>query len=106
MVLSLLGALLVTLPAGLPEDLSHLVRALERHGFDARFAPPPRRGVYGLFQSASRTIWVAPVTIPLGIARQTLIQEATHAVQMLPIQTAGPVGRGQGGGSAGGGEGN
>ncbi|QEY31288.1 hypothetical protein EVJ50_02530 [Synechococcus sp. RSCCF101] len=92
MLLPLLGAVLATLPTGLPEDLSRLVRALEGHGFEVRFAPPPRRGVYGLYESGSRRLWVAPVTIPLGIARQTLIHEATHAVQSCPSGRLSPIG--------------
>ncbi|MFM8526075.1 MAG: hypothetical protein ACKOCM_10730 [Cyanobacteriota bacterium] len=73
----------VSLPS-LPADLQPLVLALHRHGFRLRLEPPPVRGVYGLFESRSRTLWLAPIAFDLGIGRQTLLHEATHAAQSCP----------------------
>jgi hypothetical protein len=75
-----------------PPDLKPLVQALQRHGFRVRLEPPPRRGVYGLFDSRSRTLWVAPLSFALGIGRQTLLHEAAHAVQSCPHGQLRPVG--------------
>ena len=68
----------------LPADLTPLVTTLHRHGFTVRIALPPARGSYGLFQSKTRTLWISPLTFPLGIARQTFLHEATHAAQSCP----------------------
>ena len=68
----------------LPADLQPLLEALQERGFVVRIALPPVRGNYGLFQSKTRTLWVSPVTFPLGIARQTFLHEAVHAVQSCP----------------------
>lgn len=79
------GSPLAPLPLGaLPADLLPLVRELQRHGFEVKLAVPPVRGVYGLYQARERRIWVAPITFELGIARQTFLHEATHAVQSCP----------------------
>lgn len=40
--------------------------------------------MYGEFDSKSRTIWIAPVTIPLEIVRPAFIHEAVHAAQSCP----------------------
>ena len=76
----------------LPADLQPLVQALQHKGFQVRIALPPVQGSYGLFQSGSRTLWVSPLTIPLGIARQTVLHEAVHAVQSCPSGRLTPVG--------------
>ena len=68
----------------LPADLTPLVTTLHRYGFTVRIALPPARGSYGLFQSKTRTLWISPLTFPLGIARQTFLHEATHAAQSCP----------------------
>jgi hypothetical protein len=65
----------------LPADLQTLTAALHRHGFEIRLAPPPAKGVYGMFQERSRRLWVSPLAFQLGIGRQVFIHEATHAVQ-------------------------
>jgi len=57
---------------------------MQRIGVEVRFAPPPRPGVYGLYESGPRRLWVAPVTAPLGILRQTFIHEVVHATQACP----------------------
>jgi hypothetical protein len=78
--------------SALPADLLPLVRVLQRHGFEVKLAVPPVRGVYGLYQSRQRRIWVAPITFELGIARQTFLHEAVHAVQSCPNGVMAPVG--------------
>jgi len=75
-----------------PTDLQPFVAALHRHRFSVQVAPPPSRGVYGMFDAARRTIWVAPITAELGIARQTLLHEAVHAAQSYPDGVLRPIG--------------
>jgi len=87
----LLAAETLTAPA-LPPDLAGLVQALRRAGFQVRLEAPPRRDVYGLFQADKRTLWVTPISFALGIGRQTLLHEATHAVQSCPLGVVQPVG--------------
>jgi hypothetical protein len=57
---------------------------LQGNGVEVRFAIPPRLGAYGLYESGPRRLWVAPVTDPLGILRQTFIHEVVYAVQACP----------------------
>ena len=76
----------------LPVQVQPLARELQAYGFQIRLAPPPKRGAYGLFDSKSRTLWIAPVTIPLGIARQTFLHEAVHAIQSCPSGQLTPLG--------------
>jgi hypothetical protein len=75
-----------------PTDLQPLLAALRRHRFSVQLAPPPRRGAYGMFDQASRTIWVAPITAELGITRQALLHEAAHAAQSCPDGVLRPIG--------------
>ena len=92
-VLALLLA--VTPPSAsqaLPADLEPLVKSLQRYGFVVRFEPPPVRGVYGLFEGRSRTLWISPISFALGIGRHTLLHEAAHAVQSCGPGGMGPVG--------------
>jgi len=65
---------------------------MQRIGVEVRFAPPPRAGAYGLYESGPRRLWVAPVTDPLGIFRQTLIHEVVHAAQACPAGRVVPLG--------------
>lgn len=37
-------------------------------------------------------VWIAPVTIPLGITRQTFLHEAVHAIQSCPSGQLTPLG--------------
>lgn len=78
--------------AALPADLQPLVRDLQTRGFQIRIALPPIREAYGLFQSKTRTLWLSPLTFELGIARQTFLHEAVHAVQSCPSGTLSPIG--------------
>ncbi len=79
-------------PQVLPADLQPLVKALKQYGFQVSISTPPARGVYGLFEPVRRRIWVAPITLELGIARQTFLHEATHAAQSCPSGRVVPIG--------------
>lgn len=85
-----LGALLLNLPFGVqsapqwPEDLLPLVKALQQAGYQVRFEKPPIQGAYGATNYRKKIIWVAPISVDLGIARQTLIHEAVHGAQGCP----------------------
>ena len=72
------------IPADLPAELRPLDAELRRHGFDVKLKRPPIKGVYGLYQSGPRRLWVAPITRELGIFRQTYLHEAVHAAQSCP----------------------
>ncbi len=76
----------------LPADLQPLVRELQRYGFRLQISAPPVRGAYGLFEAGSRRIWIAPISFELGIARQTFLHEAVHAVQSCPTGQLTPIG--------------
>ena len=76
----------------LPADLQPLVQALQSKGFSLRIALPPARGAYGLFEAKSKRLWISPLTIPLGIVRQTLLHEAVHAAQSCPSGKLTPLG--------------
>jgi len=76
----------------LPTDLQTLILALGKAGFRVRLEPPPVQGVYGLFESRAKTLWIAPIALELGIGRQTLLHEATHAVQSCPAGTLQAIG--------------
>ena len=74
------------------DDFKPLIDLLKVKGFKIKFKIPPKKGVYGLFQSKSKTLWVSPITFELGIARQTILHEATHAAQSCPYGKLSPVG--------------
>lgn len=76
----------------LPADLQPLHRLLIDVGVDVRFASPPQRGAYGLYQPRFRRLWVSPLTKELGILRHTFIHEAVHAAQACPSQVLSPLG--------------
>ena len=76
----------------LPADLQPLVKALQARGFQVRIALPPVRQAYGLYQAKTRTLWLSPLTFELGIARQTFLHEAVHAVQSCPSGVLSPIG--------------
>ncbi len=79
LLLGLGSALAIAAPPS--TDFQRLQQALERVGVTVKLALPPVRGVYGLFRSGDRTIWINPVVFDLGIAEATLVHEGTHAVQ-------------------------
>ena len=82
--------LLAALP--LPAHLLPVQQELERVGVQIFYAPPPRAGVYGLYQPASKKLWVAPITEPLGILQRTFLHEAVHAAQACPSGVVKPLG--------------
>ena len=76
----------------LDEDLQDLVKGLRSIDYDVRFEKTPIAGKYGLTNAKSKTIWVAPITIEMGIFRKTLIHESVHAVQSCPTGKMVPIG--------------
>ena len=89
----LLANVLVPRPvSSLPSQVKPLVEVLQNKGFTVKVALPPIQGVYGLYRPETKTLWISPVTIPLGIARQTLLHEAVHAVQSCPSGMLTPIG--------------
>jgi hypothetical protein len=84
----------VTALQALPPELKPLLRALERARYAVFLAPPPIPGAYGATDPKRRMIWVAPLSIDLGIARQVLIHEAVHAAQACPKGKLTPIGWG------------
>ena len=76
----------------LDPDLQDLVRALRRINYNVRFEKTPITGKYGLTDAKNKTIWVAPITIEMGIFRKTLIHEAVHAVQSCQSGKFMPIG--------------
>ena len=74
------------------DDLIPLLDLLYEKGFKVHFQNPPKKGVYGLFQTKNKTLWVSPISFELGIGRQTLLHEATHAAQSCPYGSLTPVG--------------
>ena len=74
------------------DDLKPLIDLLKVKGFTIKFEIPPKKGVYGLFQSKSKTLWISPITFELGIGRQTILHEATHAAQSCPNGFLIPIG--------------
>ena len=93
-----LGALSLAVPFGAlaapqwPADWLPLVKALQQAGYQVRFEKPPIQGAYGATNSRKKIIWVAPISVDMGIGRQTLIHEAVHGAQGCPtgkLQTIG-----------------
>ena len=93
-----LGALSLVVPSGAlaapqwPADLLPLVKALQQAGYQVRFEKPSVQGAYGATNARKKIIWVAPISVDLGIGRQTLIHEAVHGAQGCPtgkLQTIG-----------------
>jgi hypothetical protein len=76
----------------LPAELGPLLTALEAARYAVFFAPPPIRSAYGATDPRRRLIWLAPVAVELGIARQALIHEAVHAAQACPGGQLRPIG--------------
>ena len=74
------------------DDLIPLLDLLKEKGFNIKFEIPPRKGVYGLFESKNKTIWISPLSFELGIDRQTILHEAAHAAQSCPYGLPTPIG--------------
>lgn len=75
-----------------PADWKPLVQALRMAGYEMRFSKPPVVGAYGATDSRRKIVWVAPISVDLGIGRQTLIHEAVHAAQACPTGKYEPIG--------------
>ena len=73
-------------------EVEPLLNLLKNKGFRIKYKTPPKRGVYGLFQSKKKTIWISPISFELGIGRQTILHEATHAAQSCPNGLLSPIG--------------
>ena len=76
----------------LPVDLIPLVNVLRDAGYTVHFSKPPLVGAYGATDARKKKIWLAPISVDMGIARQVLIHEAVHAAQACPNGTYEPIG--------------
>ena len=74
------------------DELVPLVRVLREVGYDFRFEKPPIDGAYGATNARKKILWVAPISVDMGIGRQTLIHEAVHAAQGCPKGKYVPIG--------------
>ena len=79
-------------PPAIPAELQPLLDALRRARYRVIFEKPPLQGAYGLTDTRKRHIWIAPISIELGIMRATLIHEAVHAAQGCPKGRLKPIG--------------
>jgi len=79
-------------PRIFPADMQPLLSALKRAKYTVLLARPPIQGAYGATDSRRKLIWVAPISIDMGIVRQTLIHEAVHAAQSCPTGKLEPLG--------------
>jgi len=75
-----------------PLEFKPLLQALRQAGYTLFLSKPPIPGAYGATNTRKKMIWVAPITIDLGIARQALIHEAVHAAQGCPKGKLRPIG--------------
>ena len=76
----------------LPQNLIPLVQILREAGYKVNFSKPPIPGAYGATNARKKKIWIAPISVDMGIARQTLIHEAVHAAQGCPNGKYEPIG--------------
>ena len=76
----------------IPADLAPLVNVLREVGYTVHFSKPPLAGAYGATDARKKTIWLAPISVDMGIARQVLIHEAVHAAQACPSGIYEPIG--------------
>ena len=77
---------------GIPAELVPLVNALKEAGYEVYMSKPPVNGAYGATNARQRKIWLAPISVEMGIARQVLIHEAVHAAQACPKGIYKPIG--------------
>ena len=75
-----------------PAELQPLLAALKRARYEVRLEQPPQQGAYGLTDTRTRRIWIAPISIELGLVRAALIHEAVHAAQGCPKGRLKPIG--------------
>ena len=75
-----------------PQNLIPIVQILRDAGYRVYFSKPPISGAYGATNAREKKIWIAPISVDMGIARQTLIHEAVHAAQGCPNGRYEPIG--------------
>ena len=75
-----------------PDNLVPLVNVLRDVGYQVYFSNPPIAGAYGATNARQKKVWVAPISVDMGIARQVLIHEAVHAAQACPNGVYKPIG--------------
>ena len=75
-----------------PQNLMPIVQILRNAGYRVYFSKPPVSGAYGATNARKKKIWIAPISVDMGIARQTLIHEAVHAAQGCPNGKYEPIG--------------
>ena len=75
-----------------PAELLPLVNVLREVGYEVNFEKPPLDGAYGATNGRQKKIWIAPISVHMGIARQVLIHEAVHAAQACPKGIYEPIG--------------
>jgi hypothetical protein len=86
----------LTPPANTDTTFIQLQKQLESYGFQVNVALPPDfnlpnqkpdlqrsrvRKPYGVFNAASKSIWINPIVFDLGISNAVLIHETVHAAQ-------------------------
>ena len=76
----------------IPDSFLPLIKDLRNAGFQFRYSNPPIQGAYGATNARTKVVWVAPISVDLGIGRQTLIHEAVHAAQSCPTRRYEPIG--------------
>lgn len=88
----------IAVPSATDQDFNRLLQTLNQYGFQVVLERPPISKAYGLIEPKTKTIWIHPITIDLGISKQTLIHEAVHAAQscynqspLLPIGLEVPI---------------
>ena len=75
-----------------PADLVPLANVLREAGYTVHFSKPPLAGAYGATDARKKKIWLAPISVHMGIGRQVLIHEAVHAAQACPNGIYEPIG--------------
>ena len=73
-------------------ELKLLITALDKADITVKFENPPMQGSYGIFNQKKKIIWIAPITLEMGIFRSTLIHEAVHAAQSCKSGMMEPIG--------------
>ena len=76
----------------LAQDLNSLRISLSEAGYKVRIQKPPMEGAYGLVNKKSKTIWIAPIAMDMGVFRTTFIHESVHAAQACKTGEFQPIG--------------
>ena len=75
-----------------PSRFSPAGQCIKRSWIHRAFSKPPLAGAYGATDARKKKIWLAPISVHMGISRQVLIHEAVHAAQACPNGTYEPIG--------------